>query len=124
MLSTPPTTPTTCPEDDCTSTTTRPIRYQRRTPRLNCQFDGDVSPTFVLPPPLEPTPFALPEPSISYRPGNQECAIPAKHVEQEWSYSRDMTPEDRDEREEWLAGGRGRRGLRIVIVTGMSSLVN
>jgi ribosome modulation factor len=118
MLFTPPMTPQTFPEDECSSTTARPIRYQRRTPRLNSQYDGDVSPTFVLPPPLEPTPLALPEPSLSYRPGNKEPPIQQKEVEQEWSYSRDMTPQERDKREEWLAGGRGRRGLRIVIVTG------
>ena len=111
-------TPQVFPEDECSSTTTRPIRYQRRTPRISSQYDGDVSPTFVLPPALEPTPLALPEPSLSYRPGNKEYPIQQKEVEQEWSYSRDMTPQDRDKREEWLAGGRGRRGLRIVIVTG------
>lgn len=118
MLITPPMTPQTFPEGECSSTTTRPIRYQRRTPRISSQYDGDVSPTFVLPPPLEPTPLALPEPSLSYRPGNKESPMQQKEVEQEWSYSRDMTPQDRDKREEWLAGGRGRRGLRIVIVTG------
>ena len=111
-------TPQTFPEGECSSTTTRPIRYQRRTPRISSQYDGDVSPTFVLPPPLEPTPLALPEPSLTYRPGNKESPMQQKEVEQEWSYSRDMTPQDRDKREEWLAGGRGRRGLRIVIVTG------
>ena len=118
MLFTPPMTPQTFPEGECSSTTTRPIRYQRRTPRISSQYDGDVSPTFVLPPPLEPTPLALPEPSLSYRPGNKESPMQQKEVEQEWSYSRDMTPQDRDKREEWLAGARGRRGLRIVIVTG------
>ena len=121
MLFTPPMTPQTFPEGECSSTTTRPIRYQRRTPRISSQYDGDVSPTFVLPPPLEPTPLALPEPSLSYRPGNKESPMQQKEVEQEWSYSRDMTPQDRDKREEWLAGGRGRRGLRIVIVTGTYS---
>jgi hypothetical protein len=115
-------TPQTFPEDECSSTTARPIRYQRRTPRLSSQYDGDVSPTFVLPPPLEPTPLALPEPSLSYRPGNKEP--PIQQVEQEWSYSRDMTPQERDKREEWLAGGRGRRGLRIVIVTGTYTFRN
>lgn len=119
MLFTPPTTPQTFPEEECSSsTTTRPIRYQRRTPRQTTQYDGDVSPTFVLPPPLEPTPLALPEPSLSYRPGNKEPSVERKELEQEWSYSRDMSPQDRDKREEWLAGGRGRKGLRIVIVTG------
>jgi hypothetical protein len=121
MLFTPPMTPQAFPEDEYSSSTARPIRYQRRTPRLNSQYDGDVSPTFVLPPPLEPTPLALPEPSLSYRPGNKEPTVQQKEVEQEWSYSRDMTPQERDKREEWLAGGRGRRGLRIVIVTGTST---
>jgi hypothetical protein len=118
MLFTPPMTPQVFPEDECSSTTTRPIRYQRRTPRISSQCDGDVSPMFVLPPPLEPTPLALPESSLSYRPGNKEPPIQQTEVQQEWSYSRDMTPQARDKREEWLAGGRGRRGLRIVIVTG------
>lgn len=33
-----------------------------------------------------------------------------------------MTDEERDRREEWLANSRGRKGLRIVIVTGTSSI--
>ena len=122
MLFTPPLTPQTFPETNCasTATTTRPIRYQRRTPRLTSQYDGDVSPTFALPPPLEPIPLALPEPSLAYLPNSKEQSSSQKEVKEEWSYSRDMNPQERNEREEWLAGGRGRRGLRIVIVTGKS----
>jgi hypothetical protein len=122
MLFTPPLTPKTFPEEP--DTTARPIRYQRRTPRLRSQLDGDVSPEFALPPPLEPVPLVLPDPSLPYsRPSSEYDVPPPKQVEQEWTYSRDMTSSERDSREEWLAGGRGRRGLRIVIVTGISILV-
>jgi hypothetical protein len=125
MLFTPPLTPQTpaeCQYPSSTSdTTTRPIRYARRSPRTRAriQLDGDVSPELVLPPPLEPVPLVLPEPSLSYASVNNEYPF-AKRVEEEWTYSRDMTPEERDKREEWLSEGRGRRGLRIVIVTGTS----
>jgi hypothetical protein len=123
MLFTPPLTPKTFPEEQDTSA--RPIRYQRRTPRLRSQLDGDVSPEFVLPPPLEPVPLVLPEPSLPYsRPSSEYVLPPPEQVDQEWTYSRDMSSSERNSREEWLAGGRGRRGLRIVIVTGTSILVH
>lgn len=126
MLFTPPLTPKTFPDDEesTTLTTARPIRYQSRTPRLRSQLDADVSPEFVLPPPLEPVPLALPDPSLPYSRQSSEYVGRQKQVEQEWTYSRDMTSTEKDSREEWLAGGRGRRGLRIVIVTGTSMFTN
>lgn len=42
--------------------------------------------------------------------------------EDEYLWRGDMTDEERDRREEWLASSRGRKGLRIVIVTGTSSI--
>lgn len=36
------------------------------------------------------------------------------------AWKSDMTPQDKGQRVEWLSKGRGRRGLRIVIVTGES----
>lgn len=42
--------------------------------------------------------------------------------EDEYLWREDMTDEERDRREEWLASSRGRKGLRIVIVTGTSSI--
>lgn len=42
--------------------------------------------------------------------------------EDEYLWGEDMTDEERDRREEWLASSRGRKGLRIVIVTGTSSI--
>lgn len=42
--------------------------------------------------------------------------------EDEYLWQGDMTDEERDRREEWLASSRGRKGLRIVIVTGTSSI--
>lgn len=44
--------------------------------------------------------------------------------EDEYLWREDMTDEERDRREEWLASSRGRKGLRIVVVTGTSSIFN
>ena len=119
MLLTPPLTPQTPAEYHGASTAVRPVRYRRRSPRVHAQVDGDVSPDFILPPPMEPVPLELPEPSLSYDGFSKENErIDAKNTEGEWNWSADMTLEERDHREAWLAGGRGRRGLRIVIVTG------
>lgn len=42
--------------------------------------------------------------------------------EDEYLWRENMTDEERDRREEWLASSRGRKGLRIVIVTGPFSI--
>lgn len=119
MLLTPPLTPQTPAEYHGASTAVRPIRYQRRSPRVNFQLDGDVSPDFILPPPMEPVPLELPEPSLAYDCTPTEVNRPyEKGTEGEWNWTADMSVEERDQREKWLAGGRGRRGVRIVIVTG------
>ena len=87
MLFTPPLTPKTFPDDEESTTfaTARPIRYQSRTPRLRSQLDADVSPEFVLPPPLEPVPLALPDPSLPYSRQSSEYVGRQKQVEQEWA---------------------------------------
>jgi hypothetical protein len=124
MLFTPPLTPQTPAENHGSTVTSRPIRYQLQSPRYRSFADADVSPEFVLPPPLEPVPLELPEPSLSYETAETESReeLPArKLVDQEWTWSRNLSPLDKESREEWLSGGRGRRGLRIVIVTGTSA---
>ena len=35
-----------------------------------------------------------------------------------YAWRKDLTPEEKVARSRWLSGGRGRKGLRIVIVTG------
>lgn len=68
---------------------------------------------------MEPVPLELPEPSLPYdRSPNEVNHLGVKGTEGEWTWSADMSVEEKDQREGWLAGGRGRRGLRIVIVTG------
>lgn len=127
MLLTPPLTPQTTAEAQGSSTAVRPIRYQRRSPRLQAQADADVSPDFILPPPVEPVPLVLPEPSLPYESDIKTNAPIASGYDSgpqgykgEWAWREGMSMEERDMREEWLAGGRGRSGLRIVIVTGKS----
>lgn len=44
---------------------------------------------------------------------------PAADAER-FAWRREMTEEERDAREAWISEGRGRTGLRIVIVTGTS----
>jgi hypothetical protein len=43
---------------------------------------------------------------------------PLKVINESFAWRRDMTEEERDAREAWISEGRGRTGLRIVIVTG------
>jgi len=64
---------------------------------------------FALPPPLEAVPdLEMPAAAMDMSP-------PAAAVH---AWRPGMSREDKDAREEWLADARGRRGLRIVIVTG------
>ena len=67
------------------------------------------SPEFLpLPPPVELPEFELPEASIPLdKPGDSR----------RWRHG--MTSDERRLRADWLSGGRGRRGLRVIIVTGM-----
>jgi hypothetical protein len=72
---------------------------------------------FALPPPLESVPeLEMPAPSLPL----------SLNTQNEIPWRANMTREERDEREAWLAGARGRKGLRIVIVTGKrpSQLLN
>ncbi|BEI93893.1 uncharacterized protein CcaverHIS019_0603520 [Cutaneotrichosporon cavernicola] len=68
---------------------------------------------FVLPPPLDTIPdddipeAALPPPTTAKTPNATD----------EHAWRPFMSPEERDAREAWISGARGRSGLRIVIVT-------
>ena len=46
---------------------------------------------------------------------------PAVGDDERYTWRRDMSETERDEREAWISEGRGRSGLRIVIVTGQSA---
>ena len=126
----PPNGPTAC------SSTSRPSRtsVRQRSPPLS----PSGSPIFALPPPLSVSsdlreqlpPLCLPETGVPFhtrlsRPLDSICedgtfapapepALPSTLVP-EWRH--DLTAAERDIREAYLAGGRGRPGLRIVIVT-------
>lgn len=50
--------------------------------------------------------------------GGKAAILANRNSEDRYDWRPDMTAQERDDREAWLAGGRGRRGLRIVIVTG------
>jgi hypothetical protein len=73
-----------------------------------------------LPPPMNMPDLDLPDPSLPYDIfANGKRDGPVKSEKHVWTAG--MSSEKRDGRERWLAGGRGRMGLRIVIVTGQLS---
>lgn len=51
-----------------------------------------------------------------------DAKIYKSEKEDGYLWREDMTDEERDRREEWLANSRGRKGLRIIIVTGTFSI--
>jgi hypothetical protein len=73
---------------------------------------------FALPPPLEVPELEMPAPSLE----SPECATAPEDTPQETPaemvWRPGMSRQERDARDAWLAGARGRKGLRIVIVTG------
>ena len=68
----------------------------------------DIPESLALPPPVS-------SPLISEEGSHLDDA---KEESVKWEWRPDMTEEERLERREWLSKGRGRSGLRIVIVTG------
>lgn len=77
--------------------------------------------TFSLPPPMAQTDFGL-IPLSTEKINGLTSEERAKLDEQarRYAWRDDMSPREKQERTEWLASGRGRKGLRIVIVTGES----
>jgi hypothetical protein len=70
---------------------------------------------FVLPPPLDTIPdLEIPDAAL---PPSASAGV-AEAPEEALGWRPDMSPDERDAREAWISGGRGRSGLRIVIVTG------
>ncbi|WVQ76957.1 hypothetical protein IAR50_006636 [Cryptococcus sp. DSM 104548] len=80
---------------------------------------ANASPDFRLPPPV-----SVPELDLDEVTGEGvKVTIGGKAIEQDdgmeekHRWRKDMTKEEGDAREAWLASGRGKKGLRIVIVT-------
>lgn len=79
----------------------------------------------ILPPPLDTIPdIEIPEASLpptvcasdddDDADEADQALLEPKHI----PWRPNMSPEERDARELWISGARGRKGLRIVIVTG------
>jgi hypothetical protein len=100
---TPPLTPST-------PAVSSPLRLSTTASQYSTDFED-----FTLPPPMSPSNFGL-EPNTLSVEDQAKLAIEAeKHV-----WTPDLSVEEKEARSEWLSQGRGRTGLRIVIVTGGS----
>jgi hypothetical protein len=88
-----------------------------------------ISPDFALPPPIASIPMPdldLGAASLPLQRDGSGPMDPLKVINEtspaadaeSFAWRRDMTEEERDAREAWISEGRGRTGLRIVIVTG------
>lgn len=118
-LPTPPLTPRTFPFSSGNVRTTSSPRWNRRhahahTPLISSPLAGPIDDDLELPPPLDTVPeLDMPEPSL---PQPEQEVDPEEQEKYAWRPG--MSREEKDARESWIAGARGRRGLRIVIVTG------
>ncbi|KAK8866179.1 hypothetical protein IAR55_001330 [Kwoniella newhampshirensis] len=79
---------------------------------------SDSPPDF---PPLPP-PITIPELDLDARtnadkPASKVKVEEARYETEKYAWHEGMTDVEKDMREEWIAGARGRKGLRIVIVT-------
>lgn len=121
-LPTPPLTPRTFPFSTGNVRSTASPRWNRRhahahTPSVSSPLAGPViDDDLELPPPLETVPeLEMPEATLQSEPAADEEEL------EKYKWRPDMSQEERDARDVWIAGARGRKGLRIVIVTGEST---
>lgn len=101
---TPPLTPST-------PAVSSPLRLSTTASQYHADLDD-----FSLPPPMSPANFGLEPNTLSAEESAQLAVEAERHV-----WKPELTVEERTERSEWLSQGRGRKGLRIVIVTGGSA---
>lgn len=124
-LPTPPLTPRTFPFSSGNVRTTSSPRWNRRhahahTPSISSPLAGPIEDELELPPPmpLDSVPeLDMPEPSLA----TESAADAEENEKHRWRPG--MSREEKDARESWIAGARGRSGLRIVIVTGELELL-
>lgn len=124
-LPTPPLTPRTFPFSSGNVRTTSSPRWNRRhahahTPSISSPLAGPIEDELELPPPmpLDSVPeLDMPEPSLA----TENAADAEENEKHRWRPG--MSREEKDARESWIAGARGRSGLRIVIVTGELELL-
>ena len=76
------------------------------------QYTTDLE-DFTLPPPMSPANFGLEPNTLSVEEKARLAAEAEKHV-----WTAESSAKEKEARSEWLSQGRGRKGLRIVIVTG------
>lgn len=110
-LLTPPLTPTTYPSlsSAMAGSTAYNRRYQtRRTHPTSPLASPDG---LVLPPPVDIPDLDIPEAAL---PPN----VTQLEADDSMPWRPDMTAAEKDAREAWISESRGRKGLRIVIVTG------
>lgn len=98
---TPPLTPST-------PAISSPLRLSTTASQYHTELED-----FTLPPPMSPSNFGLEPDTLT----SEEQARLALEAEQH-VWSPELSPERKEARSEWLSKGRGRKGLRIVIVTG------
>ncbi|ODN78047.1 hypothetical protein L202_05129 [Cryptococcus amylolentus CBS 6039] len=116
-LLTPPLTPASpFTQSDCTSSAIG----TRTTNGMGVVDSANASPDFRLPPPM-----SVPELDLDDVGGGRAGVAHGEKGDGRWEddgeekyrWREDMTGEEREAREAWLASGRGKKGLRIVIVT-------
>ncbi|ORY20791.1 hypothetical protein BCR39DRAFT_554814 [Naematelia encephala] len=113
-----PLTPPLTPSSPFTSARPSASKLRTRSPRTSAlPSTPEESPEFLsLPPPIESVmpDFDLPAAMMSQMESdNGEI----KDESERYYWKAGMSPEEKDVREEWISSSRGRRGLRIVIVT-------
>ncbi|TYJ55006.1 hypothetical protein B9479_004317 [Cryptococcus floricola] len=115
---TPPLTPASSfTQSDCTSS----AMGTRTTNDMGVVDSANASPDFRLPPPM-----SVPELDLDDVGGGEVGVAHGEKGDGRWEddgeeekyrWREDMTGEERDARDAWLASGQGKKGLRIVIVT-------